>query len=344
NYTIGIKEDGRLFGWGYAGSGAYVPTYIGSAEDGWMAVAAGYDHTLVIKNDGRLYAWGGNFAGQLGDGTNDNRWVPTHIGGTEGDGWKAVSAGFRHTLAIKEDGRLYAWGYNFSGQLGDGTRTDKNRPTYIGAPEDRWKAVSAGNSSSLAITEDGRLFAWGEPNGGGGNSPRYIGSAGDGWKSVSAGFGSFLAIKDDGKLYAWGGNLSGELGDGTTASRSVPAYIGSAGDGWDVATVSFIEGVTGSNYMGGCTFALKEDGRLFAWGSNYYGQLGDGTAWRTTPVPIGGPYSGSAPDGTSPESSWDIKKGLVLDSEDDSGRSTGGGQLGDGTTKTRRQPVQVRIP
>ena len=244
-------------------------------------VSAGGGNTVAIKTDGTLWAWGNNGAGQLGDGTNEEKNTPVQIGQ---DRWASVSAG-SHTVAIKTDGSLWAWGWNMYGQLGDGTNEDKNTPVQIG--QDRWTSLSAGGGHTVAIKTDGTLWAWGNNwfrqlgDGTDGtaeskNTPVQIGS---GYVSVSAGDYHTLAIKTDGTLWAWGDNDYGQLGDGTNEGKNTPVLIGT---GW--AYVS-----AGSDHI----VAIKTDGTLWAWGDNNYGQLGNGSSGigyyggKDTPVQIG---------------------------------------------------------
>src|SRR3989338_2030534 len=144
--------------------------------------------------------------------------------------WSSVSAGEHHTAAIKTDGTLWAWGYNASGRLGDGTTTtNRTAPTQIGTAT-TWSSVSAGYYHTTAIKTDGTLWAWGYNE--------LYGQLGDGtttnrttpiqivaettWSSVSAGYYHTTAIKTDGTLWAWGYNASGRLGDGTTTDKTTP--------------------------------------------------------------------------------------------------------------------------
>ena len=307
-HSLAIKKDGSLWAWGYNREGQLgdgtagnyhhksTPVRVGAAND-WKAISAGGEHSLAIKTDGSLWAWGSNWLGQLGDstggdGSEDNdKNIPVRIGGATD--WKAISAGGEHSLAIKTDGSLWAWGWNSYGQLGDGTGGDeagehnKNVPTRIGDATD-WKTVSAGGEHSLAIKTDGSLWAWGknwygslgdgidEDN----NVPVRIGDAVD-WKVVSAGGtwvagGHFLGIKSDGSLWAWGANEEGQLGDGTRKHKGDPVCIGDATD-WK--TISAGE----SRSVG-----IRSDGSLWVWGDNYRSRLGDGMAMsKGTPIRIG---------------------------------------------------------
>lgn len=195
--------------------------------------------------------------------------------------WETVSAGMEHTIAIRSDGTLWAWGFNGSGQLGDGTLIDKKSPVQIGTAAD-WKSVSAGGNHSLAIKADGTLWAWGHnfngqvgdgTFGAGRKSPVKIGTATD-WKFVAGGRSFSLAIKTDGTLWAWGDNFFGQLGHGAVAFA--PKQVGTATN-WTYVSA-------GGNH----TVALKADNTLWAWGLNTNGQLGDGTTTsKSSPTQIG---------------------------------------------------------
>ncbi len=276
-HTLALRSDGSIWAWGrndegQVGDGTttrrYEPTHIGTDTD-WEQIAAG-GHSLALRDDGSLWAWGRNEYGQLGDGTTTDRHEPIRIG-TDTD-WKAVAAGSYHSLALKDDGSLWAWGQNMLyGQLGDGTTTDRHEPARVGTDSD-WKVVAAGDYHSLALKEDGSLWAWGYNSegalGDGSSTERYepthIGTDSD-WVAVSGGNAHSLALKADGSLWAWGHNAEGQLGDGTTTRRYEPTRIGTDTD-WKAVAAS-------SSH----SFGLKTDGSLWAWGWNYGGMLGIGT-------------------------------------------------------------------
>ncbi len=128
-HTAAVKSDGTLWAWGgnTFGSSTYVPSQEPSETTDWSAVSAGSTHSVAIKSDGTLWAWGTNYYGQLGDGTTTTRDVPAQefTGTTD---WSSISAGGRHTTAIKSDGTMWTWGWNYYGELGDGTTIDKHQP------------------------------------------------------------------------------------------------------------------------------------------------------------------------------------------------------------------------
>ncbi|MCL2407106.1 MAG: fibronectin type III domain-containing protein [Defluviitaleaceae bacterium] len=142
-----------------------------------------------------------------------------------------LSAGSRHSLHIKSNGSLWAWGRNSNGQLGDSTTIDRNLPTRIGTANN-WVSAFAGNFHSVAINTDGELWAWGSNSSGElgiGTTTRSlvpirIGVANN-WVSIATGSNQSFAINSDNELWAWGINFDGRLGDGTTNNRHSPIKI-----------------------------------------------------------------------------------------------------------------------
>jgi alpha-tubulin suppressor-like RCC1 family protein len=261
-----------------------------------------------------------------------------HTLNAEAQIWKEVSTSrsiLPHTMAIRNDGTLWAWGRNNDSQLGDGTKIDRVAPIQIGN-DLNWRHVSTGNNHTLAIKTDGTLWAWGingikfnvieGGNLGDGtsinrNTPVRIGIDTD-WESVSAGGIKNIALKRDGSIWAWG---RGPLGDNTVNHSYSPIRIG-IDNNWTQFSV-------GQAHIA----AIKTDGTLWTWGSNDVGQLGDGsTIQRLIPVQIGTlnnwvtVSSGTnhtmaiRRDGTLWAWGWNIN-----------------GQLGDGTTTNRNSPVQI---
>ena len=256
----------------------------------WMRVAAGRNHTLAINSRGELYAWGSNKNGQLGIGTTtDNELAPQRVG--RDSDWKAVSGGVNHSLALKSDGTLYAWGKNDRGQLGIGSTENRTTPQRVGSADD-WKAISAGFSHSLALKSDNTLYAWGDNRlgalGNGENganltdtskdktAPIQIGTESN-WQTISANNSYSMALKDTGTLYTWGSNSMGQLGDGTNRDKNEPTPI-QEGTNWETISAGLAS-----------SLAIKNDGSgtLYTWGYNGEGQLGLGdTTNRNSPTQV----------------------------------------------------------
>jgi alpha-tubulin suppressor-like RCC1 family protein len=186
--------------------------------------------------------------------------------------WDKVSNGQNHTIAIKTDGTLWAWGSNLFGQLGNGNNTDSNFPIQIGS-SNNWIRVAAGGAHSLGIKNDGTLWAWGFNAAGqlGNNTtinvniPTQIGNAND-WKDVFGGIYVSAAIKNNFSLWGWGSNVgNNQLGQPSNISDiKVPTQIGTDMD-WK--SISF------GNFS---TIALKNNNTLWSWGQSNFGELGNG--------------------------------------------------------------------
>lgn len=236
-----------------------------------------------------------------------------------------IAGGYDHTIAIKPDGSLWAWGDNDSGRLGDGTTIAKLAPVQIGTSTD-YSSIATTLNGSAALKTNGSLWVWGNNTHGElGNgtttaqfSPVQIGV---GYSAMAPGYYHTVALKADGSLFAWGQNTHGQLGDGTTVDRLTPVQVGAG----------YIAMAAG----GAHTLALKHDGSLWAWGENTFGQLGDGTTTdRLTPVLIG--------TGFSTVSAGDRHTvALKPDGSLWAWGYNGSGQLGDGTTTTRLTPIQI---
>ena len=241
----------------------------------WRTVAVGGYHMLAIARndlDRTLWGWGLNAMGQAGHWyTADDVVQPVQIG-SDTD-WSVIAAGLYHSLAIKTEGTLWAWGHNFYGQLGCPATTFSSIPLRVGSAS-FWSSVSAGHYHTLAIEGDTDLYAWGRNtwgqcgNGEDGNQLDDAVYLGRGWKQVSAGYTQSAAVRHDGTLWAWGGSgMYAYLGNGTSVGSNVPVQVGTDSD-WEMVSVG------GTGYF---TLALKQNGSLWAWGQGIKGQLGDGT-------------------------------------------------------------------
>ena len=167
---LAIKNDGSLWGigrnkYGQLGNGNVISqsTLIQIGTDTWKEISVGGYHTVGIKTDGTLWAWGANDSGQLAIGftSNELSLTPKKIG--TDNNWSAIAAGGEHTLALKNDGTMWAWGAagsNRYGQIGDGQSSGNLSLTQIGTGKS-WKVISAGSLNSAAIDSGGTLWIWG---------------------------------------------------------------------------------------------------------------------------------------------------------------------------------------
>lgn len=271
SHVAAIKADGTLWTWGLSicsqlGNNSYEPrsnpTQVGT-ETNWETVGVGGDYTVALKTDGTLWAWGYNSNGQLGIGPGQSfANIPIQIG--QDADWETFSTGSLHTLAIKENGSLWAWGSNYHGALGTGINTLSALPIQISQTYD-WKSVSASEGfSSAALKTDGSLWTWGNNwDGQLGNGtfnadsiPTQVGADFD-WTAIGTADFSMSAVKSDGTLWSWGNNHLGCFGDGTTASSTIPRQIGTDTN-WERIKIN-----------SGYTLAGKSDGSLWQIGIRY---------------------------------------------------------------------------
>jgi alpha-tubulin suppressor-like RCC1 family protein len=246
------------------------------------SLAAGYAHTLALKTDGTVLSWGRDGSGQLGDDSAiANKSTPVAV--VAASNIVAVAAGGNHSLALKSDGTVLAWGLDNAGQLGDGP-VDLGKATPVAVNEaTNIIAIAAGGNHSLALKSDGTVLSWGlDLSGQLGNDttianqsvPVLVGGA-SGIVAIAAGDNHSLALKSDGTLLSWGSDTSGELGnDSESVSQSTPVAVSGASN---IIAIS-----AGGAYC----LALKSDGTLLSWGSDGKGQLGDDAVSANKYVPV----------------------------------------------------------
>jgi len=239
-----------------------------------VAIAAGRSHTAALRGDGTVWAWGSNTRGQLGDGTTTTRSTPVQVQGLSNV--VAITAGFSilssHTVALRSDGTVWAWGPNGAGELGVGSTTDHWRPVQVQGLSNVVE-ISAGNSHTVALRSDGTVWTWGRNwNGGLGDgtttdrhTPVPVQGGLSNVVAISAGNGNTVALRSDGTVWAWGMNVFNKLGVGTPSDQHTPAQVQHLNN-----VVAIAAGDTH-------TVAVRYDGTVWAWGRNTDGRLGDGT-------------------------------------------------------------------
>lgn len=286
--------------------------------------------SCALRSDGRVSCWGSNHFGQLGIGpTKDWSATPEEVSGlTE---VKSVAAYDAHTCALRGDGSVFCWGYNRSGQLGNGQTSEQYKPLPVGSLTEIWE-LAVGLEHSCGLHSDGGAFCWGRNNAGqlgqetwpSPSPPVRVSDLTDA-VAVAVGYAHSCALRREGNVFCWGANLSGQLGDGTRTNRFVPVRVSG------LTEVTAL--VLGRSF--GCT--LRKDGSVFCWGENATGQLGDGTRTeRLVPVQVSGLTEVTALSASGYHSCALQRSGLLS-----CWGSNIAGQLGDGTKTERLIPVQV---
>ena len=264
------------------------------------AIAGGERHNVALDTDGFVWVWGWNFLGQLGTGAacpdrnaSDCR-SPTPVKVPGLTAVAAVSSRGYHTLALKIDGTVWAWGFNDAGQLGDGTNIDRRTPVQVHGLDGHGgvRTIVGGGKVNLALMADSTLLAWGQ------NSEGAVGNgvfdtSGLGVTiptavstttgiaditQIAVGWNHVVALDSNGTVWTWGENTHGQIGDGTTTHRNAPYHLPGLSD---VVAVSAGDGHTE---------VVRSDGTVWTWGDNRYAQLGDGTTSpnRRTPQQVPG--------------------------------------------------------
>lgn len=280
--AFAVRRDGRLLAWGIAGLGAALgitprgefeeraqarirtntPTPVALPFDA-VDVSSKDDHVLALARDGSVYAWGHGDSGQLGIGqlptvnfkTRSARvepYVPYPARIPDLGGVTAISAGNTHSLALLEDGTVRAWGLNRYGQIGDGTFTNRDRPTTVPGVRDV-VAIAAGSYRSVALLANGTVMEWGAnhenltPR----PKPALVPGA-RGIRSIVAGQEQVAAITQSGDVMTWGQNSHYDIGRGG-----------------DPHTAGLVKGLADVRWLAsarGSTIAVMGSGRMMTWG------------------------------------------------------------------------------
>ncbi len=247
-HSVALDEEGHAWTWGrvdyvllqsvdgpFLGTESDVPVRVAPASGmgTLVAIAAGEDHTIALDEEGHVFGWGANRLGQLGDTTSTDRDSPVPVSRSSGMGTiVAVAAGGRHTIALDEEGHVWTWGLNDSGQLGTGERgpgTDRHVPVRVVSTSGMGAvvAIAAGGHHSVALDEEGHVWTWGwnlygalgvgtSGSGTHSNVPVRAGAA-SGMGTVVAiacGLDYTLAVDSAGYVWGWGWNIRFQLSIG----------------------------------------------------------------------------------------------------------------------------------
>ncbi|MGN0106776.1 MAG: RCC1-like domain-containing protein, partial [Hominilimicola sp.] len=311
-FVLALKDDGSLYGWGSNEHG--VLTLADSVESvssvsrirkssseyltNVVKIAAGAKHALALTADGTLYAWGQNENGQLGTGNYTDSTYPKAVNIND---VRDIAAGEAHSVAVTNSGRVYVWGSNDSGQIGfkigDSANvvtpklaTDYGESKYL----ESIVGIAAGGHHTAAVSASGTVYTWGRNvNGqlGNGDNTRYdvpreliIDKDSTFYQNIvklSASDEHSMAVSADGDVYSWGYNYYGQLGDGTGIAKNVPVNVVTANNYNTSKLTGIVDIYTGPTH----TLAISDEGNVYSWGDNYYGELGDATnAQKSTAV------------------------------------------------------------
>ncbi len=365
-HSMGLNADGTVYTWGNNDTGQLgdgttttsspygklTPvrvlkgeysgtTYLGdNPSNRIIAVAGGRQFSLALAEDGTVFAWGLNNRGQLGNNSTTDSSTPLKVlkgayngtstlGDDAGNKIIAIAADRFSSRALAADGTVFSWGYNYYGELGDGSTTQRLTPiqvvkgaytgtSYLGDDSgNKITTIAAGSQQSLAVAADGTVYAWGYGSNGnigdGFTSHRYsptkvkmgeysgttyLGdNSGNKMIAVTAGSGHAAALATDGTAYCWGANTNGQLGDNSNSQRTTPVHV-------------LMGAYPGTSYLGDdankkittlelgfySSAALTSDGQVYTWGYNGWYNLGDGSnSNRWTPVKVlKGAYDGTS--------------------------------------------------
>ena len=327
--TCAVRLDGGVVCWGrdelrerFALAGLKDVVAVSTADNPQFDL-----HACALHADATISCWGNGSDGRLGQGEASNSFLPVKVAGM--DDAVAVSAGGEYTCAVHRDGGVSCWGWNQTGGLGDGTTTASYTPKRVSGVSDV-AAISAGRHRTCAVHRDGDVSCWGLISGDGGQSrperhraPEALTSVSVGWDAncattaagavycwgwhqtpaeasrwagladvvqISRGHGTTCVLHRDGGVSCGGKNEAGQVGDGTTASRTRMVRLAGISDAVAVSVSRGTQGLErhGPPLMSAHACALRADGSALCWGGNEVGQVGDGTNTnRLVPTRVG---------------------------------------------------------
>jgi alpha-tubulin suppressor-like RCC1 family protein len=358
-HACGVTTDDRAFCWGFNDKGQLgIGTNAGpqrcsgiACSTRPVAVAGGLrfrqvsagggdftnsGHSCGVTTANRVFCWGDNRDGQLGDGTFRNRLVPVRVDAV-GLEFRGVSAGVRHTCGVTTDNRVFCWGNNGQGRLGDGTiGIDRPRPVAV-TGDLFFRQVSPGADYTCGVTTANRAFCWGNDSFGQlgtTGAPQGIPvavSGGHRFRQVTTSMAFHhpftCAVTTDDRAFCWGIGEFGELGNGE--DLNVVHYSPTAVAGG----LLFRQVNANDNHTCGVT-----TGNLsYCWGANHQGQLGDGTTTRhVVPAPVAGGLQFRRTDGGQ-----NFSCAVTTDDRAFCWGDNRLGQLGDGTKTDRLRPTPL---
>ena len=279
----GLNSDGQL-GTGTRTSYS-VPLDVIGLSSGGIFVSSGYQHSCAVLTSGGIRCWGGNSKGQLGTGDVITRNLPANVISLSNSAL-SVSAGVAHTCALLTTGGVVCWGDNTSGTLGTGTLAGSLVPTNVFNLSSGVEQISTGQGFTCARLAAGSIKCWGENSSGqlGNNTqvnqplPVNVNGLGDFVDDIAVGTAHACAKLRNSKVQCWGDNAHSQLGTTTVVSNSLPIDV--------IGLPNNVSGVSTGKYHT-CAWTLA--GKVFCWGMNSTGQLGDESFIdRSVPVEVVG--------------------------------------------------------
>lgn len=354
SHTCGVTTDNRMYCWGGGGLGdgtttrRLKPVPIGGALR-FRQVSAGIGYTCGVTTTYRAYCWGRNGDGKLGDGTETDRLTPVAVAG--GRLFRLVEAGVSHTCGVSyPDNKAYCWGYAAEGAVGQGNLAGDSRvrltPTPVAGGRS-WRQVAPGGGLSphtCGVTTSNEPFCWGDNEFGKlGTGDESVARpartsiplrvyGGRWFRQVDAGENFSCGVTTSYRIFCWGNGRNGQMGDGKQFLRYWPKVP-------VASSLSFMRVSTGGSHV--C--AETTNNRVYCWGVNTDGELGDGTTTkRLVPVAVAG---GRFFDQVSAGLTYYPNGGHTCAKTSTGAAycwgSNSQGQLGDGTTTSRPTPVAV---
>ena len=335
-YGSNILPDGMVY---YVESLGIIAVSSGNT---WLALDGTVLRTDAQYNNA-VWAWGCNSVGQFGDNCTESRSSPVSTIGGFTD-WGQVSAGCQHTLGLRNNGVLYAWGSGEAGRLGNNCTTSRSSPVSVVGGFTDWCNISAGHRFSVGIRQNGTAWGWGY---------NYQGALGDNTNanksspvSVVGGFTDWcqisgnrtgtsnrnttLAVRQNGTAWGWGLNDRGQLGDGTTTSRRSPVSVTGGIFNWCQVSA-------GAQH----SLGLIQTGVLYAWGYGSSGRLGNNnTVSCLSPVTVVGGFT----DWCNISAGYDHSAAVRTNGTLWTWGASGSGQLGNNCSPygtNRSSPVSV---
>jgi alpha-tubulin suppressor-like RCC1 family protein len=368
-HTCGLTSENKIYCWGRGTDGqlgnnstsnSLTPVAVDTSGvlsgKTIVSMVAGSHHTVVLDSNGKIYTWGKNMYGQLGINSTTASSSPVAVianGALNGKTITSIVAGYGMTYAIDSVGQAYGWGYGWAGALGNNSTSDSLVPSAVytsGVLSGKViTSLATGSEFGLALCTDGKVYAWGRNNVGqsGDNSTTQSTIpvatvmtgvlSGKTITSILAGSSSSLAIDSAGKMYSWGYNANGTLGDNSTTNSSIPVAVVSTG----ALSGKVIISAKANNYV---VVALDNAGKLYSWGGNTYGQLGNNSTTQST-VPIVVPTTGVLSGKTITKVA--VSDHVVVLDSDGQGYAWGfnnAGQLGNSLTTNSLVPITIAAP